>query len=107
MVMATLPYDPLKDLAPNAIGGTSPQQLFAPLQRSRSLAELVAAAKASPGAISIANVGAGSLIPLLGVILETQAGVKFNHIPYQGVSHRHSRLDLSAGRLCRKLGVDR
>lgn len=83
-VMPTLAYDPLKDFAPIAIVGTSPQLFFAPLQRSKSLAELIAAAKARPGAVTIANASAGSLTHLLGLILETQAGVKFNHIPYKG-----------------------
>ena len=83
-VMPTLSYDPLKDFAPIAIVGTSPQIFFAPLQRTRSLPELISAARASPGSITIANASAGSLTHLLGVILETQAGVKFNHIPYKG-----------------------
>ncbi len=83
-VMPTLAYDPLKDFAPIAIVGTSPQLFFAPLQRSKSMAELIDGAKARPGAITVANAGAGSLTHLLGVILETQAGVKFNHIPYKG-----------------------
>ena len=83
-VIPNLAYDPLKDFAPIAIVGTSPQLLFAPLPRSRTLAELIAAAKAKPGAISVGNASAGSLTHLLGVILENQAGVKFNHIPYKG-----------------------
>lgn len=83
-VMPNLAYDPIKGFAPIAIIGTSPQIFFAPLSRSKTLVELVTAAKAKPGAISIANASAGSLTHLLGVILENQAGVKFNHIPYKG-----------------------
>lgn len=83
-VMPTLAYDPLKDFAPIGIVGTSPQLFFAPLPRSKALAELITSAKAKPGQITIANAGAGSLTHLLGVILENQAGVKFNHIPYKG-----------------------
>lgn len=83
-VMPNLAYDPIKGFAPIAIIGTSPQIFFAPLSRSKTLVELVAAAKAKPGATSIANASAGSLTHLLGVILENQAGVKFNHIPYKG-----------------------
>lgn len=83
-VIPNLAYDPIKEFAPVAIVGTSPQLLFAPLQRAKTLAELIAAAKAKPGAIAIANASAGSLTHLLGVILENQAGVKFNHIPYKG-----------------------
>lgn len=83
-VMPKLPYDPVKDFAPVGIVGTSPQIFFAPLQRAKTMAELIAAAKAKPGAITVGNAGAGSLTHLLGVILENQAGVKFNHIPYRG-----------------------
>jgi tripartite-type tricarboxylate transporter receptor subunit TctC len=83
-VMPTLPYDPIKDFAPVAVVGVSPQLLFAPIPRAKTLAELIASAKAKPGAITVGNAGAGSLTHLLGVILENQAGVKFNHIPYKG-----------------------
>lgn len=83
-VMPSLPYDPIKDFAPVAVVGVSPQLLFAPIPRAKTLAELIASAKAKPGAITVGNAGAGSLTHLLGVILENQAGVKFNHIPYKG-----------------------
>ncbi|MFM9887810.1 MAG: Bug family tripartite tricarboxylate transporter substrate binding protein [Burkholderiales bacterium] len=83
-VIPKLAYDPIKEFTPIAIIGTSPQLLFAPLPRSKTLAELIGAAKANPGAVSIGNASAGSLTHLLGVILENQAGVKFNHIPYKG-----------------------
>jgi tripartite-type tricarboxylate transporter receptor subunit TctC len=83
-VIPTLPYDPIKDFTPVAVVGVSPQLLFAPIPRAKTLAELIAAANAKPGAITIGNAGAGSLTHLLGVILENQASVKFNHIPYKG-----------------------
>jgi len=83
-VIPKLAYDPIKEFTPIAIVGTSPQLFFTPLQRAKTMAELIASAKAKPGAITIGNAGAGSLTHLLGVILENQAGVKFNHIPYKG-----------------------
>jgi len=83
-VIPKLAYDPIKEFIPIAIVGTSPQLFFTPLQRAKTMAELIASAKAKPGAITIGNAGAGSLTHLLGVILENQAGVKFNHIPYKG-----------------------
>lgn len=83
-VMPTLAYDPIKDFAPVTVVGTSPQLLFAPIPRSKNLAELIAAAKAKPNAITIGNASNGSLTHLLGVILENQAGVQLNHIPYKG-----------------------
>ena len=83
-VIPNLSYDPIKEFAPIAIVGSSPQLLFAPIPRAKTLAELIASAKAKPGAITVGNASAGSLTHLLGVILENQAGVKFNHIPYKG-----------------------
>ena len=83
-VIPKLAYDPIKEFAPIAIIGTSPQLFFVPIPRAKTMAELIAEAKAKPGAVTIGNASAGSLTHLLGVILENQAGVKFNHIPYKG-----------------------
>jgi tripartite-type tricarboxylate transporter receptor subunit TctC len=83
-VIPKLAYDPIKEFVPIAIVGTSPQLFFAPISRAKTLVELIAAAKAKPGQITLGNASAGSLTHLLGVILENQAGVKFNHIPYKG-----------------------
>ena len=49
-----------------------------------TLADLVAAAKAKPGTITVATTGTGSDDHLAMLAFERQAGVKFNHIPFKG-----------------------
>jgi tripartite-type tricarboxylate transporter receptor subunit TctC len=82
-----LPYDPLKDLVPVVLVGEGPIALAvrneSPL---KSVADLVAAAKAKPDAISMASPGSGTVAHLSGVRLMQAAGVHFEHIPYKGAS---------------------
>ena len=82
-----LPYDPVKDLAPIVLVGSGP---IAIVVRSdapyKTLPDLVAAAKAKPGAISMATPGNGTVAHLTGVRLMQATGVKFEHIPYKGAS---------------------
>jgi tripartite-type tricarboxylate transporter receptor subunit TctC len=56
----------------------------APNSEFRSVADLVAAAKARPGAISVGTAGIGSDDHLLIVELENAAGIRLNHIPFAG-----------------------
>ena len=82
-----LPYDPVKDLAPIALVGSGPIALAvradSPL---KTLADLIAAAKAKPGAISMASPGNGTVAHLSGVRIMQAANVKFEHIPDKGAS---------------------
>ncbi|PZW39279.1 tripartite-type tricarboxylate transporter receptor subunit TctC [Humitalea rosea] len=50
----------------------------------RTVADLVAAAKANPGAIAVGTAGVGSDDHLLMIGLERAAGIKLNHIPFAG-----------------------
>jgi tripartite-type tricarboxylate transporter receptor subunit TctC len=82
-----LPYNPQKDLAPIALVGSSPIAIAVRSDSPyRTLADLVAAAKAKPGAISMATPGNGTVAHLSGVRLMQVTGVKFEHIPYKGAS---------------------
>lgn len=80
-----LPWDPLKDFAPVANLVTAPQLV---VLRStlpfKTLKELVDYAKANPGKLTYASSGNGSLQHVTGAMLEQQAGIKMNHIPYKG-----------------------
>src|SRR5205814_7823314 len=79
-----LPYDPLKDLAPVALVGEGPIAIAVRAESPiKSLADLVAAAKAKPGAISMASPGSGTVAHLSGVRLMHTANVKLEHIPYK------------------------
>jgi tripartite-type tricarboxylate transporter receptor subunit TctC len=50
----------------------------------KTLAELVAYAKANPGKLTYASSGNGSLQHVTGAMLEQQAGIQLTHIPYKG-----------------------
>jgi tripartite-type tricarboxylate transporter receptor subunit TctC len=80
-----LPFDSEKDLDPVLLIGTAPNVLAAhPSRPWRNLAEVVAAAKAKPDAISFASIGTGSLGHLTMVLLGKRAGVRWTHVPYRG-----------------------
>jgi tripartite-type tricarboxylate transporter receptor subunit TctC len=80
-----LPYDPLKDLAPISIMLESPMLLVAPGSSPfNSVADLLAAAKAKPGAVTYSTAGTGSTSHVLTEMLAQQAGVQLLHVPYKG-----------------------
>jgi tripartite-type tricarboxylate transporter receptor subunit TctC len=82
-----LPYDPLKDLVPVVLVGEGPIALAVRAESPyKTLADLIAAAKAKPGAVTMASPGNGTVAHLSGVRLMQATGVKFEHIPYKGAS---------------------
>src|SRR3954467_8995435 len=82
-----LPYDPLKDLVPVVLVGEGPIAIAVRNESPyKTLADLVNAAKAKPGAITMASPGNGTVAHLSGVRLMKATGAKFEHIPYKGAS---------------------
>src|SRR4051812_27034587 len=78
----SLPYDPVKDFVPVRLVGRSPFVLAARADfPGRSLAEVLARAKAAPGAVSIATEGPKTFSGMLADSVAEMAGVKFNHVP--------------------------
>jgi len=93
-----LPYDNLRDLAPVALVAVAPHVLLASAQLPyRTLADLLAAAKARPGQIAYASAGAGSSAHLATEVLLYKAGVKMAHVPYKGTAPAYN--DLIPGRV--------
>ncbi len=82
-----LPYDPAKDLAPVALVASAPL-VFAVASDSpyKTLADLVAAARAKPGALNFASPGNGTVAHLASEMFQKTAGVKFTHVPYKGAA---------------------
>ncbi len=81
------PYDPMKDLVPVVLVGEGPIAIAVRAEsKHKTLADLVAAAKAKPGSVTMATPGSGTVSHLAGVRLMQVAGVKFEHIPYKGAS---------------------
>jgi tripartite-type tricarboxylate transporter receptor subunit TctC len=81
----SLPYDALRDLEPVAMLGAQPSVLVAaPEKGFRTVADLVAAAKAKPGALNFASAGIGSASHIAGERFRLAAGIDVQHIPYKG-----------------------
>jgi tripartite-type tricarboxylate transporter receptor subunit TctC len=80
-----LPYDTIKDFTQVAMVAQSPLILVVhPSLPVRSVKDLIALAKAHPGAINYASSGNGTILHLSGETLKTLAGVDMVHIPYKG-----------------------
>jgi tripartite-type tricarboxylate transporter receptor subunit TctC len=81
----TLPYDPIKGFTPVMKLAEGPYVLVVhPSLPATSVSELIALAKAQPGAIDYASSGNGSAQHLVGALFNSTAGVKMNHVPYKG-----------------------
>jgi len=91
-------YHPLRELTPVTQLTDSPVVLIAnndfPV---RTVAELVAMAKASPNVINYGSAGPGSIEHLSAETFNALAGTQMTHVPYRGTSQ--SLLDLRAGRI--------
>ena len=82
----TLPYHPARDFAPVARLITTPFMLVAhPGLKAANLGELIAAAKADPGRLNYASLGAGTPHHLAMEWLKQLAGVNIVAVPYKGV----------------------
>jgi len=82
---SNLPYDPLKDFAPICELVNAPNVLFVRSDSSiRSVADLIARAKAAPGALNYSSPGAGTKSHLTAEQLKLRAGIDMVHIPYRG-----------------------
>ncbi|MBS0319855.1 MAG: tripartite tricarboxylate transporter substrate binding protein [Proteobacteria bacterium] len=85
-IKKSLPYDPLKDLLPVALVGASPLAVvvgnkFPP----KTMVELLAYAKAHPGAINYGSAGVGGVNQLGTEMIASAAKVQFTHVPYKGM----------------------
>ncbi len=93
-----LRYDPVKDFAPIALTHITPRVLVVHNDvKARSVAELIALAKARPGQLSYGSAGNGSSSHLSGALFESLAGVNMVHVPYKGSAPLLT--DVLAGRI--------
>jgi tripartite-type tricarboxylate transporter receptor subunit TctC len=82
-----LPYDPAKDYAPVTVLAAVPNILIVNASvQAKSLAELIALAKAKPGTLNYASPGNGSGPHLAGELLKSLAGIDIVHVPFNGVA---------------------
>jgi tripartite-type tricarboxylate transporter receptor subunit TctC len=79
-----LPYDPVKDFVPVVMLGVQPNVLVASKESGfKSVADLVAAAKAKPGALTFASAGIGSSSHMAGERLRLAANIDVRHVPFR------------------------
>jgi len=81
-----VPYDPFKDFTHISMMASGPYVLVVNPKKTpvNNVRELIAAAKAKPGAIDFASSGNGSSQHLVGALFNAMAGVQLNHVPYKG-----------------------
>jgi tripartite-type tricarboxylate transporter receptor subunit TctC len=80
-----LSFDPVKDFAPVSLVAIVPNVLVVPAANpARSVADVIAQAKAKPGAITYASAGNGTSLHLAGELFASMAKVNLLHVPYKG-----------------------
>jgi tripartite-type tricarboxylate transporter receptor subunit TctC len=80
-----LGYDPEKDFEPITLIGTQTNVLYLhPSVPAKSLAELIAHAKANPGKLSFGSGGIGTPAHLAGELLKIEAKIDITHVPFRG-----------------------
>jgi tripartite-type tricarboxylate transporter receptor subunit TctC len=98
VLQARLPYDPDRDFAAVAMISRSPVTLSVRADSPfRTVADVVAAARAKPGDLSIGSSGQGSATHFLIEQVMAAAGISLTHVPYRGSSQ--SVPDLIAGNI--------
>jgi tripartite-type tricarboxylate transporter receptor subunit TctC len=81
-----LPFDALRDFAPVSVFAESPNLLVAHQSAGANVKELLAQAKAKPGAMNYSSAGAGTSQHLAGELLKSRTGAQIAHIPYKGTA---------------------
>ncbi|MDP9900798.1 Bug family tripartite tricarboxylate transporter substrate binding protein [Variovorax ginsengisoli] len=87
LLYAKLSYDPVKDLeAVVPVASGAAVLVVRADSPYKTLADVVAAAKAKPGQLTIATPGTGTIAHLVNQIWQNASGVKFTHVPYRGMA---------------------
>ena len=84
-IFSDLSFDFLKDIAP--VSGVVAYPLMIevnPQVPAKNIAELIALAKASPGKLTLASYGTGTISQVAGELFKMRAGIEMVHIPLQG-----------------------
>jgi tripartite-type tricarboxylate transporter receptor subunit TctC len=84
-VYKKLDYDPVKDFTPiSQIARFQFGVVAGPASGATNLGEMIAKARANPGASSYGTPGLGTLPHFMGVLMEQSTGISLNHVPFQG-----------------------
>jgi tripartite-type tricarboxylate transporter receptor subunit TctC len=80
-----IPYDTFKDFTPISLLASSPNVLLVRADSPfKTLADVIAAARAKPGSLSFAHAGTGTSTHMAGELLKNLARIDLNAIPYKG-----------------------
>jgi tripartite-type tricarboxylate transporter receptor subunit TctC len=86
-LFAKLPYDPKKDFTPVTLVASANLVLVVnPELKVKSLGELIEYAKANPGKLNFGSSGPSSSLRLAVELLDTQAGIRMTHVPFNGAA---------------------
>jgi len=103
-IVAKLPYDPKRDIAPITMGVVFPNVFIVHSGvPAKTLPEFVALAKQKPGQMSYGSSGVGGAGHLAGELFKERAGIDVTHVPYKGGGPAMS--DLLGGRIDMYVGV--
>jgi len=95
---ANLPFDPQKAFAPISLVGTVPNVLVVnPELPAKSVSELVALAKRTPGKLNYASPGVGTSLHLAGELFKLDTGTDIVHVAYKGGSQ--AQTDVMGGQV--------
>ena len=93
-----LPYDPLAAFTPVAMVGRGPMLLVVSATTPyKTIADMVAAARAKPGSLNYGTAGVGSIAHLTTELLDDTAKIQMTHVPYKGAAN--AALDLASGQI--------
>ncbi len=81
-----LTYDAERDFAPVSVFAESPNLLVAHASAGASVKELLAQARAKPGAMNYSSAGSGTSQHLAGELFKARTGAQIVHIPYKGTA---------------------
>lgn len=85
LLSRALPYDPQRDLAALSLVSSSPYVLLVhPASPFANVRDLIAAARARPGALNYGSAGTGSASHLVGEVFKSAAKIDITHVPYKG-----------------------
>ena len=84
-ILQQLPFDPVQDFAPITTLAIYPNLIVVhPSLQAASIKELIALAKAKPGALNFASGGAGTGTHLTAELFKSMAAIDIVHVPYKG-----------------------
>ena len=95
---AKLPFDPIRDFSHITLLASAPNMLaINPAIPARTVAELIAYAKANPGKLTYISAGSGTSPHMAGEFLRSMAGIDIVHVPYKDITQGFT--DLFGGRV--------